>query len=345
MNIDKQSILDQWNEYTLTNDNGMTVRALDFGGIITKIVVPDRTGKLENVVLGYKDYAEYAHNPNYFGALVGHVAGRIQNAAFELDGRTYSLETNDGANHLHGGSNGFHQVIWKVEPFQTVDAVGLKLTHQSADGDSGYPGNVAIAVTYTLTNSNEFSIDYWANTDKTTPLTMTNHSYFNLSGDLKTTVHDHEVTMDSDSFVELDENLIPTGEKLHVSGTTFDFRSPRKLGEGLEQDAVQHKVASNGYDHYFLFNNKKTENVIAKDGASGRTLTITTNQPGVVMYTGNGLDESIELGESQSGKYLGVCFETQASPASLHHEGFPSVVLETETTYNKRTVFSFGVES
>lgn len=338
----EQTILGKWKEFTLVNDHGMSVSMLNLGGIITKICVPDREGKVENVVLGYKDYAHYQDNPNSFGALIGRVAGRIQNASFEINGKHYYLEANDGDNHLHGGSNGFHHVIWDAETFQTEETVGVKFTHTSSDGAGGYPGNVGIAVTYTLNNKNELLLDYWAKSDQTTPLALTNHSYFNLSGDLKDTVQHHNVTINSSSFVELDHELIPTGKKLNVAGTTFDFRNGRLLGDGFTDDSKQHQIADNGYDHYFIFDNKGK--VVMHEKESGRILTVKTEQPGMVMYTANGLDEGLALAEGMSRKHLGVCFETQGSPASLHHAGFPSVILKAGKEYSKRTAFSFSTE-
>lgn len=342
MNIKSKDILGKWKEFKLENNQGMSVSVLDFGGIITEIIVPDQNGIKENIVISYKNYADYEKNPNFFGALIGRVAGRIQHASFEFKGQTYSLEANDGNHHLHGGSTGFHQVIWDVEPFETENSVGLKLRHTSVDGDCGYPGNVDIAVTYTLTNDNDFMIDYWAKSDKTTPFTMTNHSYFNLSGDLKRTVDVHHVTMDSSSYPELDSELIPTGKSADVSGTSFDFRDGRYLSDGFKDDSVQHKIANNGYDHYFIFD--KERHVVVKDADSGRVLKINTEHPGMVMYTSNGLAEGLDLKEGSSKKHLGVCFETQDSPASLHHDHFPNLILEAGTEYNKRTKFSFSVK-
>ncbi len=243
MNIETKDVLGMWKEYTLTNDRGMSVSVLNYGGIITKIIVPDRKGNHENVVLGYRDYKDYNQNPNYFGALIGRVAGRIQGASFELDNKTYNLAANNGENHLHGGPEGFHQVIWEAAPFQKEDAVGLSLTHKSMDGEGGYPGNVDITVTYTLTNENQLVLDYFASSDQTTPITLTNHSYFNLSGRLKNTVHEHRVAIDSSKFVELDEELIPTGKLIPVEGTPFDFRDGRLLGDGFNDDTEQNKIA------------------------------------------------------------------------------------------------------
>lgn len=321
----------------------MSVSILDYGGIITKVRAPDRSGKTENVVLGYEDYAHYEKNPNFFGALIGPVAGRIQDASFKLDGETYQLEANEGSHHLHGGAAGFHQVIWQVAAFQTGESVGLELSHTRPDGTSGYPGNLDVTVTYTLTNDNKLLIDYQADTDKPTPLALTNHTFFNLSGDLKHTVHHHEVTMNSSHFLELDQALIPTGRKLDVSGTTFDFRKGRELADGLNQDSEQHQIADNGYDHYFIID--KVGKVVVREGNSGRVLTIQTTQPGMVMYTANGLDQGLELAERLSEKYLGVCFETQGAPASLFHPDIPSVIVKAGEPYHQKTVFSFDIDN
>lgn len=344
MKIDEINILGKWKEYTLTNDQGMVVNVLNYGGIITKIMVPDQSGNLENVVIGYKNYQNYEQNPNYFGALIGRVAGRIADASFVLDGKTYRLETNDGRNHLHGGSRGFHQVIWHTTPFQTEDTVGLKLTHNSADGEENYPGNLKITVTYTLDNYNQFTIDYTARSDKTTPLTLTNHSYFNLSGNLKKTIKKHHVKIDSRKFIELDQELIPTGRLIDSTGTPFDFRDGRVLGNGFECISEQNYVGPDGYDHYFIFDHTKENNVVLRDTENGRKLTVKTNQPGMVMYTANDLEEGIQLTEGTSRKYLGVCFETQGSPASLHHDELPSIIIKPGEDFSKQTVFSFDIE-
>lgn len=343
MNLNIKEISGKWKEYTLVNDSGMSVSVLDYGGIMTKIMVPDRNGNLENVVLGYKDYLDYESNSNYFGALIGRVAGRIQGASFELDGKTIQLAANNGNNHLHGGPSGFHRVIWDVKPFQTDDTVGLELIHRSVDGAGGYPGNVDITVTYSLNNKNQLILNYIASSDQTTPITLTNHSYFNLSGNLTNTVQDHHVQLDSSQLVELDNDLIPTGKLIHVAGSSFDFRSGRVLGDGFSSDSYQNKVAGSGYDHYFIFENTMENQATIHDPASGRVMSIKTNQPGMVMYTANSLNEELQLAEGSSRKYLGVCFETQASPASLHHEGFPSVMLNAGENYVKQTVFSFRV--
>lgn len=344
MKITTEEVLNKWQQYTLSNRHGMRVSVLNFGGIITEITVPDRQNKLENVVLSYKDYAEYENNPNYFGAIIGRVAGRIENASFTLNEQKYTLKKNNGLNHLHGGSEGFHQAIWDCTTFQTDDTVGVVLTHHSEDGSGGYAGNVDVTVTYTLTNDNELLIDYAATTDQTTALTLTNHSYFNLTGHLSDTIHHHHVTMNADEFVELDQDLIPTGRKLDVTNTVFDFRQGRQLIEGIQSESEQNRIASRGYDHYFIFNKEQNNEIIVKEPTSGRIMTVTTNQPGVVMYTANTLSNDLDLLEGHSKPHLGVCFETQGSPASLHHADFPSIVLQASERYDKQTIFSFGIE-
>ncbi|MFC0561210.1 aldose epimerase family protein [Halalkalibacter alkalisediminis] len=343
MNLVTKEILGKWKEYTLTNDLGMTVSVLDYGGIITKIMVPDRKGNIENVVLGYRDYLDYHQNSHYFGAIIGRVAGRIQGSTFEINDQTFTLAANNGDNHLHGGPDGFHQKVWKVTPFQTEEAVGLTLTHKSIDGCGGYPGNLDLLVTYTLNNENQLILNYQASSDQTTPLALTNHTYFNLSGNLKNTVHDHHVTIDSSKFVELDNDLIPTGKRIHVEATPFDFRNERVLGDGFTDNFGQNQIAANGYDHYFIFDHTMKDEAILHDPTSGRMMTVKTNQLGMVMYTANSLDEGLPLQEGLSRKYHGVCFETQGSPASLHYDGFPSVLLNADDTYKKQTVFTFSL--
>lgn len=344
MDIREETINTTWTLYNLKNDNEMEVHILNYGGVITKIVTPDRHGKLENVVLGYRNFSDYKRNAHFLGATIGPVAGRIKDAYLTLNEKRYDLEANDGRHHLHSGSNGFHHVIWDAEPYTAEDCVGVKLCCSKRDGENGYPGNVEVSVIYTLTNDNELILDYWANTDQTTPLAMTNHSYFNLSGDLHDTVHDHWVQMDSRQFTELNSDLIPTGKWLNAAGTSFDFSQGRKLDDGISGGDVQNKIAGKGYDHYFLFNDGEREKVTVKEETSGRVLTVKTDQPGMVMYTANNLETGIDLSEGVSKTYLGVCFETQTHPASLHEKELPSVLTEPGEPYRQRTAFCFEVE-
>lgn len=252
MKITSRRTVNDWTEYTLTNEHDMSVSLFDFGGVITKLLVPNKEGKLENVVLSYGDYKQYEDDPYLFGAIIGPVAGRIENASFEWDGNTYFLEANEGEHHLHGGTTGFHQVLWGAKPFEKKNEIGIKLFHSSPNGKGGYPGKVDVTVTYTLTNDNEFIIDYEAVSDQKTPLTLTNHSYFNLSGNLKDTVRQHIVKMDCNKILELDEELIPTGKLMETTGTPFDFRHGKKLAEGFQSDHPQNITVGNGYDHYFI---------------------------------------------------------------------------------------------
>lgn len=341
MHINSKNIHKNWIEYTLTNDKGISISLLDFGGIITKIMTPNQNGTFENIVLGYQHYENYEQNPHFFGAIIGRVAGRIKNATFTIDGNTYYVNSHEGKHHLHGGDSGFHKVIWDAKPFQHKDNVGVLLSHVSPDGEAGYPGKVRVSVTYTLTNSNELIIDYEALSNKKTPLTLTNHTYFNLTGNSKSTVENHFITLDSNQFIELDSELIPTGNILDVAKTPFDFRVGGKILAGFTSTHPQNILASNGYDHYFIFNDNKGTKVKIYEETSGRILSVKTNQPGVVFYTGNGLDNQTLLQEKRSAKHLGFCLETQAPPASLECKGLPSIILDKDKRYKKQAKFSF----
>ncbi|MEK4947226.1 aldose epimerase family protein [Carnobacterium sp. FSL W8-0810] len=344
MDITIRTVNDRWKLFTLTNDNGMEVQFLNYGGIITKILVPDKNQNKKNIVLGYADYKDYESDPNFLGAVIGPVAGRIKEAEFTLKNKNFGLEQNDGNHHLHGGSNAFHRVIWETETIKTDDKAGVTLSYVRKDGENGYPGNATVAVTYTLTNKNQLMIDYEATTDETTPITLTNHSYFNLTGDTNNTVHTHQLMVDSHQFLELNSGLIPTGKIIDATDSLFDFREGRELKNGMVAGSEQNKIVGNGYDHYFLFDHTKEKNVIVRDKNSGRVLTIETDQPGMVLYTGQNIVKGLELDGGSSKKYSGVCFETQSSPASLHHEGLPMIILNPSEIYKKQTTFSFYVE-
>ncbi len=326
----------------MVNRNGMVASILNYGGIIARLLVPDKQGNLENIVLGYKNLADYKNDSNYFGAIIGRVAGRIQEASFQLGANCYQLEENEGHHHLHSASVGFHQVIWDAQTFQSEDRIGVQLQHVSPNGEGGYPGNVTVRVTYTLNNYNQLSVHYSAVSDKLTVLTLTNHSYFNLSGNLKDTILNHRITIKSHHILELDKASIPTGRKLPVKGTPFDFCQGRLLQDGILHGNEQNKRVGNGYDHYFLFDCSKQKQVLLSEEASGRTMQMETDQPGMVMYTANNLAGGHPLHEGVSRKYMGVCLETQASPVSLHHNGFPSITLQPNQYYDKKTTFSFS---
>ncbi|MEH7093746.1 aldose epimerase family protein [Neobacillus vireti] len=328
-------------EYTLSNDSGMTVACLNYGCVITKILVPDRNGNVENVVLGFDNFEDYPKWSPFFGAVCGRVAGRIKGASFELDGKEYALEQNDGPNHLHGGVKGFDSVIWRTEKIDADDAVGLSFFYTSPDGEEGYPGNLETKVTYLLTNDNELKVSYEARTDKKTLVNLTNHSYFNLSGNNKRDCSEHVLQLDSDRFLELAPDLMPTGEMPVSVNTPFDFTRGRKLKDGFESSYPQNVLVGQGYDHPLLFSTEGKNQIVLSEEESGRVLEITTDQPCVVLYTSNMLDGEFEISGVKARNYLGVCLETQGLPDAIHHPNFPSVTLNPEDVYRAATTYRF----
>lgn len=344
MDITTETLENGWIEYTLKNDNGMQVKILNYGGIITEILVPDKDGKLENVVLSYDQMSDYEENPFYLGAVIGRVAGRIANSSFILHGETIQLPADENGHHLHGGTNGFHNHLWESTAIDTGSSVNVNLQQTRLASVDGYPGDLSLFVTYALTNDNQLRILYEGLSTEDTVLSMTNHSYFNLSGNGKRLIHDHEVTMPASRIIELDAELLPTGNALDVTGTAFDFRDGQPLSTGIASEHPQNIIASNGYDHYFIFDDQTPVKVCEKE--SGRTMEIRTNQPGMVMYTGNGFPEDTNFATDLQGPYSGVAFETQAPPASLQFpDDFPTVYLHGNRPYKKLTVFTFGVEA
>ncbi|MBM7551567.1 aldose epimerase family protein [Thalassobacillus pellis] len=325
--------------YTFGNKKGIEVTCLDYGCVITKIMAPDVDGVSENIVLGFDDFQDYLEHSPYFGSVVGRVAGRIRGASFELNGKEYDLPKNDGENHLHGGPNGFWNVVWEGEPFETADEVGVKFSYRSRDGEEGYPGHVDVSVTYSLNNDNELNIIYAGTTDQDTLLNLTNHSYFNLSGDVKRDILQHELKIASNEFLELDEELLPTGKRVDVTGTAFDFRNGQKIEAGVKSADPQNKLAGNGYDHPFLL----TGGIELTDSISGRKLTMETDQPSVVVYTSNMLEGDFQIRGVDAENYLGICLETQYPPDAIHHSDFPSIVLKKGEEYKSQTTFRFGV--
>ncbi|MFT4414377.1 aldose epimerase family protein [Fredinandcohnia humi] len=327
--------------YTMINDNGMEITTIDYGCIITKILAPDKNGNLENIVLGFDTIEEYQQYSPFFGAIVGRHAGRIANAEFTLDGTTYQLAKNNNNNHLHGGLKGFDKVIWDTKVKEASDLLSLEFSYVSKDGEEGYPGNLHIKAIYTLNNQNELQISYEGTSDQKTVVNITNHSYFNLSGNLKTDILEHKLTLKSDCFLELREDLIPTGEILSVDETAFDFRSGRKIKDGVESTNHQNVLAGKGYDHPFVLAENQNQEITLYDEVSGRGLVIETNQPAVVLYTGTQLEDHFSIRGVQSRKYLGLCLETQGFPDSLNHPHFPSAVLEKDEVYQSVTTYKF----
>jgi aldose 1-epimerase len=331
--------------FTLTNAHGVELRAISYGGIIVSLRVPDRDGRLDDVVLGHEDLEGYLAKPAYFGALIGRYGNRIAGGRFTLDGRTYPLATNNGPNHLHGGVRGFDKRVWKAEPFERPGTAGLLLTRTSPDGEEGYPGNLEVRVTYTLTDRDEVGFEYFATTDKPTVVNLTQHSYFNLAGDGKRDVLGHELMIDADRFTPVDKTLIPTGVLAPVAGTPFDFRKPAPIGARIGADDEQLRNGG-GYDHNFVLNRPGEGRAPALrvfEPTTGRTLDIATTEPGVQFYSGNFLDGSI-TGKAGHvyGKRYGFCLETQHFPDSPNHPGFPSTVLRPGREYRSKTVLTFG---
>lgn len=329
-------------EFCLENDHGVRVRALDYGGIVTETWVPDAKGDFVNVSLGFATLDEYlAHSP-YFGALVGRVAGRIGDARFELDGKTYQLEKNEGENILHGGPDNFSKRMWDAERLETADEIGVVFSLTSPDEDNGFPGNLDVRVTYTLNNANEWRIKYEAKSDAATVFNPTNHVYFNLTGDVEKLVLDQELQMRSSRFVALDSASIPTGELVDVTGTVFDFREPRALRDGATSEHPQNVIIKNGYDHAFVLEHEAGEpDACLVDPDSGRVVEMRTDCDSVVVYTGNQLSGKFSIDGVAVPKYAGVTMETQGLPDSMNHEGFGSAVIQKDELFESETVFTF----
>ena len=330
--------------FTLTNAKGVEVRAITYGAIVTSIRVPDRAGRFADVVLGFDNLEGYLKGHPYFGTVVGRYGNRIAGGRFTLNGQTFKLAQNNGPNHLHGGNKGFDKYVWKGEP--VANGRGVAFSRTSPDGEEGYPGNLAVRVTYTLTDKNELVVDYHATSDKATPVNLTQHSYFNLSGDPSTTIVGHELTIDADRYTPVDATLIPTGELASVQGTPFDFRKPIAIGARIDQPHEQLKFGR-GYDHNWVLNRKGSQPAFAArlvDPKSGRALEVSTTEPGVQFYTGNFLDGTLKgKGGQVYHQRAGMCLETQHFPDSPNKANFPSSILQPGKEYRTTTIFTFGV--
>jgi aldose 1-epimerase len=331
--------------YTLTNANGMKVKITTYGGIVTSIEVPDKNGKLADVVLGFNDPEEYFKGHPSFGTVPGRYANRIGKARFTLNGKEYKLAANNGENSLHGGTKGFDKYVWSARRAEAKNGVALELTHTSPDGDEGYPGTLTAKVVYTLTDANELRIDYSATSDKDTVVNLTNHSYFNLAGEGSGDILNTELMLNADRFTPVDKGLIPTGELRSVKGTALDFTKPEKIGARIDSTEEQMAIGR-GYDHNFVINgggSKLTLAARATEATSGRVLEVWTTEPGVQLYTGNHLDGS-RIGKSGRpyGRRSGFCLETQHFPDSPNKPGFPTTVLKKDGRYQTTTVFKFS---
>jgi len=330
--------------FTLTNANGMTMRVTNFGGIVTSLTAPDAAGSFADVVLGYDSLDRYLVNIPYFGALIGRYGNRIAGGRFELNGRRYRLVTNNGPNTLHGGAIGFDKVVWDATTNQTENGPQITLTRVSPDGEEGFPGDLSVRVVFTLTCDNELQIDYFATTTRPTPVNLTHHSYFNLSGGERD-ILDHVLWIDADQFTPVDESLIPTGEIFPVEETPFDFRKPTAIGVRINADHRQ-LTFGGGYDHNLVLNGSTGElRKVAElsDPVSGRRMELLTEEPGLQLYSGNFLDAAIVGKGVVSGYRMGLCLETQHFPDSPNHRNFPSTILAPGEMYKSRTVYRFGV--
>ncbi|KEK22947.1 aldose epimerase family protein [Bacillus gaemokensis] len=320
--------------YTFTNHDGLEITCINYGCIITKVIMPDRYGNFENIVLGYEDMASYSVDSSYLGAVVGRVAGRIKDAKVELEGTTYDLDKNENGHHLHGGVKSFSHIIWDATMIKNKKELGVRFSYMSPAGEGGYPGNVHVTVTYTLNDKNEFCIQYDAETDQTTLLNVTNHTYFNLSGNAKRNILNHMIKMNSDRFIELNEQFLPTGNLVDVRGTAFDLREGRLIKDGIQSNNSQIKRVGQGYDHSFVLNRPNNGEILLWEEESGRNVVIKTSEASVVFYTGNQLFN----------KYTGLCLETQKSPNLSDSLEFPSYILKKGQHFSSITKYTFGLK-
>jgi aldose 1-epimerase len=333
--------------YTLTNPQGIEVRAMTYGGTILSLQTPDKKGHLADITLGFDTLDGYLGQNPFFGALVGRYANRIGNAKFTLNGKEYTLAKNNGPNSLHGGLKGFDKVVWQAQSFQKRAEVGLILKYKSADGEEGYPGTVQVTVTYTLNDKNEFSIDYRATTNKPTPINLTNHAYFNLAGEGNGDILGHVMMIKANRFTPVDATLIPTGKIVSVKGTPLDFTKPTAIGARIN-DKYEQLVLGKGYDHNFVINRQGPGLALAArvyEPTSGRVLEVDTTEPGVQLYTGNFLDGTPAGKHGHIYKARdGFCLETQHYPDSPNQPNFPSTILKPGQTFHSTTVWRFSTQ-
>jgi aldose 1-epimerase len=325
--------------FTLENKNGVKIKITNYGGTIISLEVPDKDGLIADVVLGMPDWEGWIENPYYFNCIVGRTCNRIGGARFSIDGVEYKVSANHGEISLHGGFEGFHQKLWDAKPFNENDKTGIELTYFSEDGEEGFPGNLTVKAIYALNDKNEISLEFFANTDKATPINLTNHGYFNLSGEGSGEIYKHELLIYADKITVTDGNSIPTGEFSHVAGTPFDFTKPHQIGERIEQ-------LYKGYDDNFVLRNQNGELALAAsvhEPLSGRVLEVFTTEPGVQLYTANWFDGSNKgkCGKPHT-KHTAFCLETQHYPDSMNHPEFPDVILRPGKEFYSKTVWKFS---
>lgn len=335
-------------EFTLINKRGSIAKIINLGGIITELHVQDKNGKLDDVALGFDTLEPYLEVGPYFGALIGRVGNRIANAQFTLDGVTYNLAANNGPNNLHGGPDGFDKKVWAAEPFENEQGQGLVLKLLSEDDDQGFPGNLSVTVTYQFTHEDAIVVDYFATTDKATPVNLTQHAYFNLAGiENSSDVLNHSMQIFADHINAVNEVAIPVGEPMPVAGTPFDFREAQSIGSRIDADHEQIKNGF-GYDHNFLINQASYKELTlaarVEEPNSGRVLEVFTEEPGVQFYSGNFLDGSLTGKGVTYQKRSGFCLEPQHAPDSVNQPQFPSIILRPGDEYKTRTIFKLSVK-
>lgn len=326
--------------FTLSNDNNVTIKITNYGAIVTSIETPDKKGVCQNIVCGFDKFEDYISDQYlgsypYFGSIIGRFGNRIAKGKFTLDGKDYTLAVNNGANALHGGLAGFDKKIWQAEIIEADDKIGIKLSYTSPDMEEGYPGTLKVTCTYTLNNQNELTIEYDAETDKTTILNLTNHSYFNLTAG-KENIMNHELELTAEAITEA-EDMIPTGKIISVEGTAFDFRTKKKLGCDIA-------TLEYGYDNNYVLGNDKSLLVYAgtlSEATTGRSVEVYTTQPGMQLYTGYWNPELTIDGEKKFGRYSGVALETQHYPDSINHKNFPTVILKPGEKHQQKTIYKF----
>src|SRR5579875_163137 len=333
-------------QYILTNAAGMTAKIITYGAILTELDVPDRSGTLGDVVLGFDNLKDYLERNPHFGSTVGRVANRIAKGKFTLDGKEYTLAINNGPNSLHGGLKGFDKVVWQGAPKSAPTGAAVELSYLSKDGEEGYPGNLSVTVVYTLTDDNALRIDYTAKTDKATPVNLTNHTYFNLDGAKSGDILDHELMIVADKYTPTDNTLIPTGEIKTVKDTPLDFTQPRRIGARIDQ---LKDYPGGGYDHNFVLGSGVTDEpklaVRVRAPKTGRIMEMYTTEPGVQLYTGNFLDGKLTgRGGVVYKKHAGFCLEAQHFPDAVHHDNFPSIILKPGETYRQTTIYKFSAK-
>lgn len=334
-------------QYTVTNKNGIEMNVINYGAIITTLKTPDKNGVMEDIVLGFDSLKGYLHGSPFIGAVVGRYGNRIAKGKFKLDGKEYTLAINNAPNSLHGGVKGFDKVIWNVEEINVPEGPALKLTYLSKDMEEGFPGNLHAEVIYILGDNNELKLIYRATTDKATVINLTQHSYFNLTGNTKRDILDHELTIYSDEIVPVDKTLIPTGKFRKVAGTPFDFTTPHVIGSRINDKDEQLELGG-GYDHCFVLRDSKDSlkhAATVTEPVSGRTMDVYTTEPGVQFYSGNFLTGNLTgKGNVTYQKRFGLCLETEHYPDSPNQPQFPSVVLKPGEVYKTSTVYKFGVK-